>query len=115
MVYKDQDFSHIKNILVNDVNYYWIVLSLFLGLLSRVSRTIRWYLMIEPLGHKPRTLDTFLAVMICYLMNLALPRMGEISRCSQHSRYEKISFTKLVGTVVVERLIDCLLYTSPSP
>ncbi|HZL10518.1 MAG TPA: lysylphosphatidylglycerol synthase transmembrane domain-containing protein [Prolixibacteraceae bacterium] len=109
MVYKDQDFSHIKNILVNDVNYYWIVLSLFLGLLSHVSRTIRWNLMIEPLGHKPRTLNTFLAVMIGYLMNLALPRMGEISRCGVLSRYEKISFTKLVGTVVVERLIDVLM------
>ena len=65
--------------------------------------------MIEPLDHKPRLLNTFLAVMVGYLMNLALPRMGEISRCGVLSRYEKISFTKLFGTVVTERLIDMMM------
>ena len=109
MVYKDQDFKRIKSILTNDVNYFWIVVSLFIGLLSHISRTIRWNLLIEPLGRKPRILNTFLAVMVGYLMNLALPRMGEISRCGVIARYEKISFTKLVGTVVLERLIDVLM------
>lgn len=109
MVYKDQDISRIKSILTNDVNYFWIVISLLLGLVSHISRTIRWNLMIEPLGHKPRMLNTFLAVMVGYLMNLALPRMGEISRCGVIARYEKIPFTKLVGTVVLERLIDVLM------
>ena len=109
MVYKDQDFKRIKSILTNDVNYFWIAVSLFIGLLSHISRTIRWNLLIEPLGRKPRLLNTFLAVMVGYLMNLALPRMGEISRCGVIARYEKISFTKLVGTVVTERLIDVLM------
>ena len=109
MVYKDQDFNRIKSILTNDVNYFWIVVSLLLGLLSHLSRTIRWNLLIEPLGRKPRLMNTFLAVMVGYLMNLALPRMGEISRCGVIARYEKISFTKLVGTVVTERLIDVLM------
>lgn len=109
LVYKDQDIHRIENILTHEVNYFWIVVSLLLGLVSHISRTIRWNLMIEPLGHKPRMLNTFLAVMIGYLMNLALPRMGEISRCGVLSRYEKISFTKLIGTVVVERLVDVLM------
>lgn len=109
MVYKDQDIKRIENILSNDVNYFWIVVSVLLGLLSHISRSIRWNLMIEPLGKKPRLLNTFLAVMVGYLMNLALPRMGEISRCGVLSRYEKIPFTKLVGTVVTERLIDVLM------
>ncbi|HAQ20250.1 MAG TPA: TIGR00374 family protein [Prolixibacteraceae bacterium] len=109
MVYKDQDMSRLKSILTNEVNYFWIVVSLFLGLLSHISRTIRWNLMIEPLSHKPGMLNTLLAVMVGYLMNLALPRMGEISRCGVLARYEKIPFTKLVGTVVLERLIDMLM------
>lgn len=109
MIYKDQDMSRLKSILSNEVNYFWIIVSIFLGLLSHISRTIRWNLMIEPLGHRPRTLNTFLAVLIGYLMNLALPRMGEISRCGVLSRYEKIPFTKLVGTVVLERIIDVLM------
>ncbi len=108
-VYKDQDIDRLKEILTNEVNYFWIVVSLIIGLFSHISRTIRWNLMIEPLGHKPKLLNTFLAVMVGYLMNLALPRMGEISRCGVLSRYEKISFTKLIGTVVVERLIDVLM------
>lgn len=109
LVYKDQDIHRIGSILSNEVNYFWIIVSVFLGLLSHISRTIRWNLMIEPLDHKPRMLNTFLAVMIGYLMNLALPRMGEISRCGVLSRYEKIPFTKLIGTVVLERLIDVLM------
>jgi len=109
MVYKDQDINRIKSILSNEVNYVWIVISMLLGLLSHVSRSLRWNLMIEPLGRKPRLINTFLAVMVGYLMNLALPRMGEISRCGVLSRYEKISFTKLVGTVVLERLIDVIM------
>ena len=62
--------------------------------------------MIEPISHKPGFFNTFLAVMIGYLMNLVFPRMGEISRCGVLSRHEKISFTKLLGTVVAERAVD---------
>lgn len=108
LIYKDQDIERIKSVLKNDVNYFWVILSLFIGLLSHISRTMRWGLMIEPIGHKPRFINTFLAVMVGYLMNLAIPRMGEISRCGVLSRYEKISFTKLIGTVVAERLVDMI-------
>jgi len=108
-IYKDQDIERIKTILSNDVNYTWVWVSLFLGLLSHISRSARWNLMIEPLSHKPRLLNTFLAVMVGYLMNLVLPRMGEISRCGVLSRYEKISFTKLIGTVVTERIVDLIM------
>ena len=108
LIYKDQDIEHIKSVLKNDVNYWWVLLSLFLGLLSHISRTLRWGLMIEPISHKPRFINTFLAVMVGYLMNLAFPRMGEVSRCGVLARYEKISFTKLFGTVVAERLVDMI-------
>ena len=108
LIYKDQDIEHIKSVLRNGVNYWWVLLSLFMGLLSHISRTLRWGLMIEPIGHKPRFINTFLAVMVGYFMNLALPRMGEVSRCGVLARYEKISFTKLLGTVVAERLVDVI-------
>lgn len=106
LIYKDQDIERIKSVLKNEVNYFWVVLALFIGLLSHISRTMRWGLMIEPIGHKPRFINTFLAVMVGYLMNMAFPRMGEVTRCGVLSRYEKISFTKLFGTVVAERLVD---------
>jgi uncharacterized protein (TIRG00374 family) len=106
LIYKDQDIERIKTVLKNEVNYFWVVLALFIGLLSHISRTLRWGLMIEPISHKPRVINTFLAVMVGYLMNMAFPRMGEVARCGVLSRYEKISFTKLFGTVVAERLVD---------
>lgn len=108
MVYRDQNTDDILASIKN-VNFYWIFLSLFFGLLSHISRTIRWNLLIEPLGKKPRTINTFLAVMVGYFANLALPRMGEISRCGIISKYEDISFSKLVGTVVLERVLDIIM------
>ncbi len=108
LIYKDQDIERIKSVLKNEVNYFWVVISLLIGLISHISRTIRWGLMIEPIGHKPGFVNTFMAVMIGYLMNMAFPRMGEISRCGVMARYEKISFAKLFGTVVAERLIDVM-------
>lgn len=109
IVYKDQDVHRLKSILKNDVNYWWVWLSIFIGLLSHISRTMRWMLMIEPLGKKPGAVNTFLAVMVGYLMNLVFPRMGEISRCGVLARYEKISFTQLIGTVVIERIVDVIM------
>ncbi|MFW6259662.1 MAG: lysylphosphatidylglycerol synthase transmembrane domain-containing protein [Tangfeifania sp.] len=108
LIYKDQDIGRIKSVLRNDVNYFWIGISLIIGLFSHISRTLRWGLMIKPISHKPRFINTFLSVMIGYLMNLVLPRMGELSRCGVLARYEKISFTKLLGTVVAERAVDML-------
>ncbi len=109
LVYRGQDVEHIKNVLQNDVNYWWIWLSLVLGLISHISRTFRWMMLIEPLGKRPGFINSFLAVLVGYLMNLAIPRMGEISRCGVLARYEQISFTKLVGTVVTERISDVIM------
>ncbi len=108
LIYKDQDIERIKTVLKNEVNYFWIVISLIIGLFSHISRTIRWGLMIEPISHKPRFIYTFLAVMVGYLMNLAFPRMGEVTRCGVMARYEKVSFSKLLGTVVAERAVDMI-------
>jgi glycosyltransferase 2 family protein len=99
----------IKSVLKNDVNYFWIGAALVLGILSHISRTIRWSYLIEPMGSKPGLLNTFLAVMVGYVMNLVFPRMGEISRCGVLAKYEKISFARLIGTVVTERIIDVVV------
>lgn len=108
ILYKDQDIDRIKSVLANDVNYFWIWVSVFLGLLSHISRAIRWRYLIEPMGYKPRLSNTFFAVMIGYIMNLVIPRMGELSKCGVLSRYEKISFARLIGTMITERIFDLL-------
>jgi hypothetical protein len=109
LVYRDQDFSEIWHTLSHEVNYTWVIISLFLGLLSHVSRTLRWKIALEPLGEKPKTSNAFIAVMSSYFMNLLLPRMGEFARCALITKYEKIPFSKLFGTVVTERIIDMVM------
>lgn len=106
VIFKDADIDEIKAILSNDFKYSWVIISLIIGLISHVSRTIRWQLLIAPTGHKPGIKNTFLSIMVGYLANMALPRMGEIVRCSVMSRYEKIPVATLIGTVVFERVID---------
>lgn len=109
LVYREQDFKAIWHTLSNDVNYTWVIVSLIFGLLSHISRTLRWKIALEPLDEHPRTLNAFIAVMSSYFMNLLLPRMGEFARCGLLSKYEKIPFSKLFGTVVTERIIDMIM------
>lgn len=107
-LYRDQDLSELVSTVRYDVNYWWIIASLFAGLMSHVSRTIRWQMMITPLSGRPRFINTFLSVMIGYLANLVVPRMGEVTRCAVLSKHEKMSFSQLFGTVVAERIVDVL-------
>ena len=114
LVYRNQDSTQIWYVLVNNVNYFWIIVSLFLGLLSHISRTLRWKIALEPLGENPRTINAFITVMASYFMNLLLPRMGEFIRCGMLSKYEKIPFSKLFGTVITERIVDLIMLLSIS-
>ncbi|MCU0371149.1 MAG: flippase-like domain-containing protein [Bacteroidales bacterium] len=91
-------------------NYSWILLSLVIGIISHVSRSIRWKILMEPMGYNPRFKNVFFAVFIGYFANLALPRLGEVSRCGVLAKYEKIPFQKAFGTVVTERAIDLITF-----
>lgn len=91
---------------------HWIIVPVIVMLLlSHYIRSLRWKLLMEPLGYKPTTFNTWAAVMIGYLVNAAVPRLGEVIKCTILAKYEKVRADKLVGTIVVERIIDlfCLL------
>jgi len=90
-------------------NTFWILLSMFFGILSHVSRAIRWKYTIQPLGKTPRFINSFLTVMVGYAANLALPRLGEVTRPGLLAKYEGIPFNKLFGTIVAERVADLLI------
>jgi hypothetical protein len=102
---RGENISQIIGIL-KSADYWWVLLTLFLALLSNISRAIRWNMLIKPLGFKPRLRNTFAAVNIAYFANLALPRLGEVSRCAILGKYEKAPVAKIFGTVIIERLID---------
>ena len=95
-----------------EANYSFIFLGLFFGILSHLSRAYRWKFMLEPLGFKPKFVNSILAVLVGYLVNLAIPRAGEISRATVMTNYEKIPFEKAFGTIVAERIADLIMMLS---
>lgn len=106
----DNDWKDMKGAFVSA--RYWLIIPVVLALLaSHYSRSIRWKILIEPLGYNPRLSNTFLAVLVGYLANLAVPRLGEVLKCTFLSRYEKVPAEKLIGTIVAERAFDviCLM------
>ncbi len=94
-----------------EVDYLYILPVVFILMLSHLSRAYRWKMLMEPLGYHPRLANTFIAVLLGYLFNLLVPRLGEVMKCTLLARYEKIAPDKLIGTIVAERAFDvvCLL------
>ncbi len=90
-------------------DYFWIVLSIIAGILSHVARAARWNILIGSMGYQTRLSTTFYAVMIGYLANAAVPRLGEVTRCGVLSKKKNIPFTELLGTVIAERIFDMIV------
>ena len=106
----NNDWADIKQSFEN-ANYWLVVPVIFTLLLSHLSRAVRWKILMEPLGYKPKLSNTYMAVLIGYMANLAVPRLGEVLKCTILARYEKVPADKLIGTIVAERAFDvvCLL------
>jgi glycosyltransferase 2 family protein len=107
LAFRNIDISRLAADL-KEAKYSWLLFSIFFGVLAYISRARRWVLLIHPLGFKPSLRNSFYSLMTGYLANLALPRVGEITRCVALGKKEKIPVDKLIGTVVVERTIDFL-------
>ena len=107
-VYRDFDFSRVKEVLLHGTNWWWMAFSLVFGILSHVIRGWRWKQVLQPLGENPKTSDCVNSIFVGYAANLILPRIGEVSRCGILLKYDNISFAKSFGTVVTERLIDTI-------
>jgi uncharacterized protein (TIRG00374 family) len=101
----EKGWNQIQNSVANA--RYWVILPVFVTLLvSHYLRAMRWKLLIQSLGYQASNFNLFSMVMIGYMSNLAVPRLGEILKCTLLSRYEKIPPEKLVGTIVAERAVD---------
>jgi uncharacterized protein (TIRG00374 family) len=107
LAFRKVDFRRVGSNL-KDANYYWLILSILFSFTAFALRARRWQLLIHPLGSRPTFWHTFHSMMIGYLANLALPRIGEVTRCVVLGKKEKIAVDKLVGTVIIERTIDFL-------
>lgn len=91
-------------------NYFWVILSMAIALLSHFLRAYRWNYLLQPVGQKVNLLNATCHVLVGYLANYGIPRMGEVSRCTLATKYDKVPFEIGFGTVITERIIDFLLF-----
>jgi len=94
---------------LKEANYWWFFGTIIIAVFSHFFRAFRWNQLIGQMGYKTRVSTTFYAVMMGYLANLALPRLGEVTRCGFLSKKENIPFNALFGTVVAERVFDLVV------
>ena len=108
-MYHDFDFLSVRHIMLHEMDWTWMLLSFPFGILAQMMRGWRWKQTLEPLDENPRTTTAVNAVFLSYAASLVIPRIGEFTRCGVLSRWENISFSKALGTVVTERAVDTLI------
>ena len=108
-MFRNFDFKSMERVLCEEMNWWWMLLSFPFGILAQALRGWRWKQALEPVGENPRTSTTIYSIFISYAASLAVPRIGEFTRCGVLKRWEGTSFPKAIGTVVTERAVDSLL------
>ena len=108
-IYRGFPMGSVKKTLLEDMKWEWIVASLVFGIIPQILRGLRWHQVLVPLGYAPPRRRLVEAVFLSFAASLIIPRIGEITRCGTIRSTDGVSFTKSLGTVVTERVIDCLL------
>src|SRR5437763_3115684 len=110
-----KDINHAQWLQIKDALQrakHWLIFPAIIFLcMAHYSRAMRWKILMEPMGYHPSNFNTFAAVMIGYLVNAGVPRLGEVIKCTLLARYEKVRADRLVGTIVMERAVEvvCLV------
>jgi uncharacterized protein (TIRG00374 family) len=108
ILYRRTDFKELWAT-VQTADWAILFFSLPFCLAANIIRALRWRLIIHPLGYDPRRSNLIYAVLGSYAVNFAIPRGGEIWRCTVLSSIEKIPITKLIGTLLIDRIFDMVM------
>lgn len=111
-LYREMDLTEIVHVIKSGVRYDILLFSLLFGLFANIVRGYRWALLINSLGEKVKMSNAIYAVLGNYAVNLVLPRVGEVWRCGMITRYDRISFPKLLGTLLIDRVSDSIMVGS---
>ncbi len=95
---------------LKNVDYRMVIPVVIMSLLSHLSRAMRWKILLEPLHYFPKLKNVFAVTMIGYLANAAVPRLGELMKCTFLARYEKLKVDKLFGSIILERTFDFVCF-----
>lgn len=113
-MYRGTDWPSFSDYVLHRMNWGWMALSLVLGIVPQMVRAWRWRMALEPLDEHPRRRTCVDAIFMSYAASLVVPRVGEVTRCGTLKKIDGVSFSKSLGTVVTERLVDSafmLLFT----
>ncbi|MGW9684291.1 lysylphosphatidylglycerol synthase transmembrane domain-containing protein [Flagellimonas sp. 2504JD1-5] len=94
---------------IKNADPVWVFLSIFIGILSHISRAIRWNYLLNPMGYKPKLLNNVLIILTSYFANTLVLRSGEFLRATALNTYENVPFEKGFGTIVTERIVDVIM------
>lgn len=108
-MYRGIRWEELEEALSHRMSWTWMLLSMPFGVSAQVLRAVRWRQALSPLGERPRLSTCVDAVYLSYASSLVVPRVGEVLRCAALNRYEGTGFSRSVGTVVTERVIDSVL------
>ncbi len=122
-MYRGEDFMQLRHVLTEEMDWTWMLLSFPFGILAQMFRGWRWKQTLDPIEDlspstakapsnqkiRARSATCIYAVFISYAASLIIPRIGEFSRCAVLKRYDGVSFSKALGTVVTERAVDTLI------
>lgn len=108
-MYRDFDFQRVRHVLLHEMSWTWMLLSLPFCVLAQTIRGWRWMQTLEPVGERPRTEVAVCSIFVSYAVSLVVPRIGEFTRCGILKRWDGVSFPKALGTVVTERVVDSLI------
>ncbi|MCG2792445.1 MAG: flippase-like domain-containing protein [Weeksellaceae bacterium] len=101
------DYEKIK-ISLKKANYFWVALASVFGISAYWFRAIRWNLLLEPMGLRISNSNSLWSISFGYLMNLTIPRSGEVARSTALYGVEKVPVDKSFGTIILERVIDLI-------
>lgn len=108
-MYRGIELETLWQMVLNDIHWGWMILSLLIGVLPSVFRGIRWKMALKPIGEHTRYGVSIDACFLSYAASLMVPRIGEVTRCGTLKTYDGVSFSKALGTVVTERIVDSIL------
>ena len=108
-MYRETDWADFWHVITSELHWGWMLVSLLFGVVPQVFRALRWQMALKPMGEIARSRTCIDAIFLSYATSLVIPRVGEVTRCGTLKKIDGVSFSKSIGTVVTERLVDSFI------
>ena len=108
-LFRKVDFRQTMEIISHGVDYWWILAAMGISVFSHIFRAMRWRIQLNALRVRSTLMELTCAVFGCYALNLLLPRLGELWRCTFVANRSDAKFTTVMGSMVADRMADSLM------